>query len=87
VSVGTKGDHTAVGTEDRADIMGGVRSDRPRGAADRFHGPDVAEVAEGDEFAIRGNIRRSAEANGFLGIGSAEEQGEYQDRQGQPRDA
>ena len=57
----------AIGTEDGVDVMGGVRGDGPGGAANGFHDPDVAQVAEGDEFAVGRDVRRAAEANRFLG--------------------
>ena len=55
--------------------MGLVHRDRPGDAADGFDGPDVAEITEGDEFTVGGDVRRAGEPDRFLSRGEgAQEQ-------------
>ena len=73
--------HPAVGAEDGADVVGVVQGDGPGDAADGLDDPDVAEVAEGDEFAVGRDVRRAGQADRFLGSAAANEQGQSKGRQ------
>jgi hypothetical protein len=45
-----------------------VHRDRTRDAADGFHGPDIAQVAERNLLAIWRNVGCSREADRFLSV-------------------
>ena len=80
VAVGAEGDPAAVRAEDGAEVVGGVGRHLAGRAAHGLHHPDVAEVAEGDEFAVGGDVGRAGHADRILGAGGGSEQGEGQDR-------
>ena len=68
VAIGGEGDPFAVGAEDRVDVMLFVHGDMAGRRRRWSHHPDVAEVAEGDGFAVRRNVRRAGEANRLLSV-------------------
>src|SRR5262249_36757390 len=66
MAVRAEGDPSAIGAEDGINVVGFVHGHRPRYAADRLNRPDVAQITEGDQLAVRGNIRRASESNRLL---------------------
>ena len=74
VPVGAEGDHAAVGAEDRIDVVGLMHGHGTSDAADGLDGPDIAEVAEGNQPAVGRDVRRAAEAYRFLSTNAGKAQ-------------
>ena len=76
-------DLPAVRTEHGGVIVGFVHRHRPGDPADGFDDPDVPEVAEGDLFAVGGDVRRAREPDRLLpGRGSGDQREEQQSGEG-----
>jgi hypothetical protein len=75
VPVGGEGDELAVGAEDGVDVVLLVHGDGAGDAAGGVHDPDVAEVAEGDPFAVGRDVGGAGEADGLLGPGPGGDEG------------
>src|SRR5262249_25614420 len=81
VAVGAEGDGTAVRAEDGEEVMGLMHGDGPGDSANGLDHPDVAKVAEGDQFTVGADVGSAGEADGFLGLcgaGPGEESGARQ---------
>src|SRR5262249_55454293 len=66
VPVGGEGKGTAVRAEDGVDVVGNVLRDGACHAANGLDGPDVAEVAEGDQLAVGRDVRSTGHPDRFL---------------------
>src|SRR5206468_4678 len=66
VPLGGEGEGAAVGAEARVEVVGEVLGDGSGDAADTRHGPDVAEVAEGDELAVGRDVGSAGHADRLL---------------------
>lgn len=66
VPIGGKCDGAAVGTEHRPNVVGNVPGQLPGGAADTFDHPDIAQVTESDELAVRRDVGGPGKADRFL---------------------
>src|SRR5262249_7552775 len=82
VAVGGGGDGSAGGAGDGGEVVGGVGGDRAGGAADGRDRVDVAEVAEGDQLAVGGDVGGAGQPDRLLGGGHRGRQGQRGERRG-----
>src|SRR5262249_26978243 len=73
VAIGGEGNLLAVGAEHGGDVVRLVHGHGAGDAPDGLDGPDIAEVAEGDQLAVGRDVGLAGEADGLLRLRSREE--------------
>src|SRR5262249_18058742 len=68
VTIGAEGDVPAIGAKHRENVGRLMHGHRPGDAADGLYSPDITQVAESDEPAVRRDVRSTAETDWLLSL-------------------